>query len=109
MALSASHTNISIYCILFRYVGVRFTLVEHIAERAVVKNHDLTEVRFYRAEILDECSMPERAMLPIISGCKVLPFRLEPVDYRVRVLLHGCGEHYEIEPFGDLGTSTLPP
>jgi hypothetical protein len=48
--------------------------MEHVTERAVVKYHDLAQVRFYGAEVLDECSVSECAVLTIVSPSEELAF-----------------------------------
>ena len=42
------------------------TLMEHIAERAVIQNHDFAQIGLDVTEILNKCSMPISAMLSII-------------------------------------------
>ncbi len=51
------------------------TLVEHVAERAVVQDHYLAQVWLDRAQILDESSVSECTMLPIITGREEFPLR----------------------------------
>ena len=76
--------------------------MEHVAQRTIVQNHDLAQVWFYRAQILDERPVPERAVLPVVPRRKVLAVHLEPVDDGVGVFLHGGGEDDKIVPFAYL-------
>lgn len=46
------------------YLG-KHTLVEHITHWAIIKDHDLAQVRLDRAQVLDVSSMPVCAMLPV--------------------------------------------
>ena len=64
------------------------TLVEHVAQRTIVQNHDLAEVGFDRAQILDKGTVTECTMLPIKPPREELSFLLEPVDHRIGILLH---------------------
>ena len=77
--------------------------MEHVAEGAVIQNHNFTEVWLYRAEILDERPVPKRTMLSIVTSREKLPFRFEPVDYWVGILLDGRCEDHQVEPFTNLG------
>lgn len=78
------------------------TLVEHVAERTVVKNHDLAKIRLDRAEILDECSMAECTMLAVVSPGEVFSFRLQKVNDRVGIFLDRSSKDNEVVPFGHL-------
>jgi hypothetical protein len=46
------------------------TLMEHIAQGAVVQYHDLAEIWFDRAQVLDESAMPICTVLAVISTRK---------------------------------------
>lgn len=78
------------------------TLVKHVAQRTVIQNQDLAQVRLHRAQVLDECPVPERAVLPVVPSAEELPFRLKPVDHRVGVLLHAGGEDDQVVPLAYL-------
>jgi hypothetical protein len=64
------------------------TWVEDVAQRAVVQNHDLAEIRLDLGEIFDVSPVAESAVLPIVSPHKVLALYLEPVDNRIGILLY---------------------
>lgn len=52
------------------------TLVKQIAQGTVIQDHDLAQVRLDRAEVLDEGSLAEGAVLPVVSRRKVFPLLL---------------------------------
>jgi hypothetical protein len=56
--------------------GMSVTLVEHVAQRAIVQNHHLTQVRLNRAQILDERAMSVCTVLPVVSARKELALLL---------------------------------
>jgi hypothetical protein len=76
--------------------------VENIAQRAVVKNHDLAEIGLNLGKILDVSPVANSAVLSIVSACKVLALHLEPVDDGICVLLYRSGEYNQVVPFTDL-------
>jgi hypothetical protein len=78
------------------------TFVENIAHGAVVENHDFAEVGLDLGEVFDVCAIAERAVLAVVSSCKVLALHLEPVDDGVGVFLHRRGEDDEVVPLGYL-------
>jgi hypothetical protein len=78
------------------------TWMEDVAQGAVIKNHDLAEIRLDLSEIFDVSPVPEGAVLPVVSPHEVLALYLEPVDNRIGVFLYGCGEDDEIIPFTNL-------
>jgi hypothetical protein len=80
------------------------TWMEDVAQGAVIKDHDLAEIRLDLSEIFDISPVAEGAVLPIVSPHEVLALYLEPVDDRIGVFLHGCGEDDKIIPFTNLGT-----
>jgi hypothetical protein len=80
------------------------TWVEDVTQGAVIKDHDLAEIRLDLSEIFDVGPVAEGAVLPIVSPHEVLALYLEPVDDRIGVFLDGCGEDDEIIPFTNLGT-----
>ena len=77
-------------------------MVEQVAQRAVVEDHDLAQVRLYRAKVLYKGSVPERTMLPIETAREILSVALEPIDYGVGVLLDGGGKDHQVVPLAHL-------
>jgi hypothetical protein len=61
--------------------------MEDITQRAIIKDHDLTQVGLYRAQILDICPISECAMLPVVPPRKVLSLLLQPINDRICILL----------------------
>lgn len=78
------------------------TLMEHVAQRAIVQNDNLAQIRLHRAQVLDERALSERAVLPVVACGKELPFRLEPVDDGVGVLLDRRREDHQVVPLAYL-------
>jgi hypothetical protein len=76
--------------------------MEDVAQGAVIKNHDLAEVRLNLCKVLDVSPVANSAVLPVVSSCKVLALHLQPVDDGISVLLNRCGEYNQIVPFADL-------
>lgn len=76
--------------------------MEYVTNGAVIKNHDLAQIRLDLGKVLDVGPVTERAVLSIVSPSKVFAFDFQPVDDRVGVLLHRGGEYDEIVPFTDL-------
>jgi hypothetical protein len=76
--------------------------MEHVTNRAVIKYHDLAQIRLDLGKILDVGPVTERAVLSIVSSREILALDLQPVDDRVGVLLHRGGEYDQIVPFTDL-------
>ena len=81
---------------------MQHTLVKHVAQRAVVQDHDLAQVGLDRTQVLDERPVSERTVLAVEPVGEVLSFRLEPVDHRVGILLHRRREDHQVEPLGYL-------
>lgn len=83
------------------------TLVKDIAHWAIVQDHHFTQIRFHRAKIFDVGAIPECAVLSIVTRLEVFPFRLEPVDNGVGILLDtGCEDH-ELVPLGNLAQEII--
>lgn len=80
----------------------KLTLMEHIAQWAVVQDHYLAQVRLDSTQILDEGAMTESAVLAVVAGGEELALRLQPVNDWVGVLLHRGREHNQIVPFAYL-------
>lgn len=78
------------------------TFVKDIAHWAVVQYHYFAEIRLNSTQILDICTIPERAMLAVISTHKVGSFALKPVDHWIGILLHTSSEDNKFEPLADL-------
>lgn len=76
--------------------------MKNIAHRAVIKNHDLTQIRFYLRQILYVRAIAECAVLAIVSAAEIFAFALNPIDDRISVFLYRCSEYYQIIPFADL-------
>jgi len=53
--------------LVLRYGEWQLTLVEHVAQRAIVQNHNLAQVRLYRAQILDVGAVPVCTVLTVVS------------------------------------------
>lgn len=83
-------------------IGTGLTWVKHIAQGAVIENHDFTEIRLDLSKILDVGPVTESAVLPVVSSDKILALHLQPVDDGIGVFLHRGGEYNEIVPFTDL-------
>jgi hypothetical protein len=64
------------------------TWVEHIAQGAVIKNHDFAEVRLNLSKVLDVSPVAKRAVLSVVAPREVLPLDLQPVDDGIGVLLY---------------------
>ena len=75
--------------------------MKDITQRTIVQYHDPAEVGLHAAEILDVCSVPQRAVLPVIPRREVRPLLLQPVDDGVGVFLHRGREDDEVVPFAD--------
>lgn len=84
------------------------TRMEDVAQWAIVKYHDLAQVRFNLRKVLDVSPVANSAVLPVVSSCKVLALHLQPVDDGISVLLDGCGKYNQIVPFADLGWEGQP-
>lgn len=65
----------------------QLTLVEYVADRTVIEDHDLGQIRLNTAQILDVCAVSKGAMLSVVPAYKVLALLLQPVDDRIRILL----------------------
>lgn len=79
--------------------------MEHIAQWAVVQDHNFTQVRFNGAEVLDECTMAIRTMLPVVSTGEEFPFLLKPIYDRVGIFLDRCRKNHKIVPLTHLDRS----
>ena len=75
--------------------------MKHVAQRAIIQNHDPAQIRLDGAEVLDEGAMAEGAVLAVVAGREVLALGLEPVDDGVGVLLHRRREDNQVEPLAD--------
>jgi hypothetical protein len=64
------------------------TWMENVAQRAVIKDHDLAEIRLDLGEIFDVGPVAEGAVLPIVSPHEVLALYFKPVDDRIGVFLY---------------------
>lgn len=78
------------------------TLMEHVAERAIVQDHDLTQIRLDGTQVLDKGSVSKGTVLPVVPCREELPLRFQPVDHWISIFLNRGREHYEIEPLADL-------
>jgi hypothetical protein len=68
--------------------------MKNIAHRAVVENHDLTQVGFYLSQILYVCTIAECAMLTIVSAAEVFAFTFNPINDGISVFLYRRSEYY---------------
>ena len=50
----------------------RRTFMKDVAHRAIIHNHNLAQIRFDRANILDIRAIPIRAMLAVVSTAEEL-------------------------------------
>ena len=73
--------------------------MEYIAHRTVVEDHDSAEIWLDLAQIFDICAVPKCAVLTIVPTTEIGSLSLEPVNYRIGVLLDRRGEHNEVVPF----------
>ena len=69
------------------------TWMKNVAYGAVIKNHNLAQIRLHLGKILDISPVAERAVLSVISSRKVFALHLQPVDDRIGVLLHRRSEY----------------
>lgn len=76
--------------------------MEDVAHWAVVQDHDLAQVWFHRTKVLDVGSVPQGAVLSVISALEELSFLLKPVDDRVCILLNTGREDNEFVPLAHL-------
>lgn len=76
--------------------------MENVAQGAVIKNHDLAEIRLNLSKILDVSPVANSAVLSIVSARKVLALHLQPVDDGICILLYRSGEYNQVVPFTDL-------
>lgn len=67
--------------------------MEDVAQGAVIQNHDFTKIRFNLCEILDISPIAKRAVLSVISSCKIFALDFQPVDDGIGVLLHRGSEY----------------
>jgi hypothetical protein len=81
--------------------------MEDIAQGAIVKNHDLTQVRLNLSKILDVSPVANSAMLAVVSPSEILALHLQPVDNRIGVLLNRSGEYDQVVPFTDLSALSV--
>jgi len=75
------------------------TFMENIADRRIVQDDHLAQVRLNGAQILDVAPIPERAMLSVVPAGKVFLLLLEPVDDWISILLDRGGESNDFVPF----------
>lgn len=103
-----SRCLVEISLLSFSVVRIQaLTLVKHIAQRTIVKNHNFAEIWFNRAQIFDERSIPICTMLAVESTRKEFPLLLQPIYDRIRVLLNRSSENNKIIPFANLGAFKL--
>jgi hypothetical protein len=76
--------------------------MKNVAQGAVIKNHDLAQIRLHLGKVLDVSSVTNRAVLSVVSSCEILALHLEPVDNRIGVLLYRGGEDDQVVPFTNL-------
>jgi len=75
------------------------TFMENVRHGRVVKDHHAAKVRLDLRQVFDIRAVAVRAVLAVVAAGEVLALSLEPVDYRVCVLLHRSREDYEVVPF----------
>lgn len=78
------------------------TWVEDVAQRAVVKYHNLAQIWFDLGKVLDVSPVANSAVLPVVSSCKVLALHLQPINNGISILLDRCGKYNQVVPFADL-------
>jgi hypothetical protein len=78
------------------------TFVEDVAHGAVINDHDLAQIGLHLCQILDVSPIAKRAVLPIVSACKVLALCFEPINDGIGILLHRGSKDDEIIPFANL-------
>jgi hypothetical protein len=76
--------------------------MKNVANRRIIHNHDLAQIRLNRTQILNVSAVSHRAVLSIVSAGEIGAFEFKPVDYWVGVFLHRGCEDYEIIPFMNL-------
>jgi hypothetical protein len=62
--------------LVYSRARMSLTFMEDVADRAVVDDHDLAEIRFDLREILDVSSIARRAMISIIASREIFTFGL---------------------------------
>jgi hypothetical protein len=80
--------------------------MEDVAQRAVVKYHDLAEIRLDLGKIFDVSPIAERTVLPIVASHEVFTLDFQPVNDWIGVLLHRSSEDDQVVPFTDLTTAS---
>jgi hypothetical protein len=73
--------------------------MKHIAQRAIVDDHDFTQIWFDRSQVFNVCSVSLSAVLSVEAAAEVLALEFEPIDDWVGVFLHRRREDYQIIPF----------
>jgi hypothetical protein len=76
--------------------------MEDVAQGAIVKNHDLAQIRLNLSKILDVSPVANSAVLAVVSPSEILALHLQPVDDRIGVFLNRSGEYNQVVPFTDL-------
>lgn len=76
--------------------------MEHVAKRAIIQDHDLTQIGLDSAQVLDKGTVPECAVLPVVPCREELPLRFQPIDHRISIFLNRGREYHEVEPLADL-------
>ena len=72
--------------------------MKKVAHGTVIQNDHLAQIWLNAAQVLDIRSIPERAVLPVISSHKEFPLQFEPVNDRIRIFLHRGGENDQFVP-----------
>ena len=62
--------------------------MEHITQRAIVQDHDFAKIWLDGAQIFDEGTMTESAMLAVEPRGEEFALLLKPVNDRIGVLLN---------------------
>jgi hypothetical protein len=62
--------------------------MEDVAQGAVIKYHDLAEIRLDLGKVFDVSPIAERAVLPIVASHEVFTLDFQPVNNWVGVFLH---------------------
>lgn len=52
------------------------TLVKHVAQWTIIQYHDLTEIRLYRAQVLDEGTLAKCTVLAVVAAGEELALLL---------------------------------
>lgn len=85
----------------FSALGNIFTFMEYVAQRAVVQYHDLAQIWFHGAKVLDIRPIPEGTMLSVVARRKVLSLLLKPIDDGICVFLDRGRKDNKVIPFAN--------